>query len=53
MLQELLLSLLGFAGGIITDRKDTFAVNDEFLLITESEKVFAVNQQYIIVMEAS
>ena len=40
MLHEILLSLLGFAGDIIIDVQDTFAVEENFDLVTASEKVW-------------
>lgn len=41
MIPELLLSLVGFTGGVIVERDGTFAANMDFDMITEAERVCA------------
>lgn len=39
MIPELLLGLVGFTGGVVVEKGDTFTVNMDFDMITEAERV--------------
>ena len=54
MIPELLLSLLGFTGGVISEGENTFTVDEKFDLLTEAETVsgipmYCVMEVYILI----